>query len=199
MKQNSISTAIHHATRFVVLLAFLGFTSIASAATISEDFEDIGSFLSDGDGVTDFNVGTARFTGGVSGIARIPELYQSGNHAWMVNGGQTGTIQFGPDVTEVSFYAKAFSEADGPSELTAFDGANNIIETITLNTTDPFQKITIGGSIDRIEFVNNDSDINRMNSLDDFSVTIIPVPPALGLFGTALLAIVGFSKKIKPA
>jgi hypothetical protein len=199
MKHNLISITFNHAMRLVTLLAFFGLTSTASAVTLSEDFENIGGFLTDGAGISDFNVGAAHFTGGVSGIGRIPELYSSGKHAWMVKGGQTGVIQFGADVTEVSFHAKAFSQAEGSSVITAFDDTGNIIETITLNNTDPFQKVAISGAIDRIEFVNNDSDINRMNSLDDFSMTSVPLPPALGLFGTALLAIAGFSKKATSA
>jgi hypothetical protein len=149
----------------------------------------------DGAGETNFNVGTANFSGGVSGIARIGELYNSGSHAWMVKGGDTGIIQLGPDTTEVSFYAKAFSGADGDSIITAFDSANNELKTMTISPSDLFKKFTVTGLIDRIEYANNDSDNTRMNSLDDFSVTAIPVPGAFWLFSTALLGIVRFQNK----
>ena len=188
-----ISHNLYSIKRFIILLTLVIFTSSASATTLFEDFESIGGTLPSGE--TDFDVGTANFTGGISGVARIPELYKSGDHAWMVFGGETGTIQFGPNTTEVSFYAKAFSEADGDSVITAFDSAGAELKKMTINPSDPFTKFTVTGLIDRIEYANNDSDNTRMNSLDDFSVTAIPVPAAFWLFTTALLGIIRLPNK----
>lgn len=181
--------------QFVMLATLSAFISSAYATTLHEDFEGIGGSISAGNGVSNFNVGTANFTGGMSGVAGIFELYNSGSHAWMVKGGETGTIQLGPNTTEVSFYAKAFSGADGTSVITAFDEADNILKTLTVEASNPFTLFSILGAIDRIEFVNNDSSNMRMNSLDDFSVTSVPIPAAFWLFGTAILSLIGASKE----
>ena len=197
MEQSIFSRLNNTSKWFVILISLLGFTVPVSAATLFEDFEGIGGLLPNGNGKAIFSVGAANFSGGVSGVAGIRELYKSGTHAWMVNGGNTGTIQFGPNVTEVSFYAKAYSLADNTSVITAFDGANNLLASLILNSTDPFTKFTVTGLIDRIEFVNNDSDSSRMNALDDFSVTTVPIPAAFWLFGTALLATFRLSRLTK--
>jgi hypothetical protein len=67
--------------------------------TVFDNFELIDS--------SDFTLGTdeltARFSGGFSGVAGIAELYNSGNHAWMVNPGDTGQIEFENDVALVEF------------------------------------------------------------------------------------------------
>lgn len=192
-----ILPCLYSIKRFLTLIALGIFVSTASAVTVpDEDFENIGGLIGNGLGVTNFNVGTASFSGGVSGIARIFELYNSGNHAWMVFGGETGTIQLGPNTTGVSFYVKAFSGADEDSIITAFDGTNSVLKTMSVSRFDPsFAKFTVTGLIDRIEYTNNDSDNSRMNSLDDFSVTTVPVPAAFWLFGTAILGIIRLQKR----
>lgn len=120
-----------------LVIASLGFhANTAYTSTYSEDFESIGGFVTDGNAVTDFKVGPAQFTGGLSGGARIPELYKSGNHAWMVRGGDTGTILFDLGLLNVSFYAKAFSGADAGTTVTAFD-VNNILNSLLLNSGNP--------------------------------------------------------------
>jgi len=178
-----------------MLAALSVFSTSVFAITINENFEEIGGFLDEGNGIANFNIGNANFSGGMSGIARIGELYKSGNHAWMVKGGETGIIQFGANTTEVSFFAKAFSEADGTSVITAFDSAEQIIDSLTLTGADRFTQFTVSGLIDRIEFVNNDSDNARMNSLDDFSVTTVPIPATFWLFATAVLGAMRYTKK----
>ena len=195
MEQSIFSSLNNTSKWLVILISLLGFTVPVTATTIFDNFEGIGGFLPNGE--IAFNVGSAHFSGGVSGIAGIGELYKSGNHAWMVNGGNTGTIQFGSNVTEVSFYAKAFSVADNTTVINAFDGGGNTIGSLTLNPNDPFTKFTVTGLIDSIEFVNNDSDSSRMNALDDFSVTTVPIPAAFWLFGTALLGIFRSSRLTK--
>lgn len=181
--------------QFVMLVTLTVFISSTYATTVDEGFENIGGSIGAGNGVSDFNVGTARFSGGMSGVAGIFELYNSGSHAWMVKGGETGIIQLSPNTTDVSFYAKAFSGADGTSVITAFDEAENILKTLTLEASNPFTLFSVSGAINRIEFVNNDSSNMRMNSLDDFSVTSVPIPAAFWLFGTAIIGLIGTSKK----
>lgn len=96
-----------------MLAALSVFSTSVFAITINENFEEIGGFLDEGNGIANFNIGNANFnignanfSGGMSGIARIGELYKSGNHAWMVKGGETGIIQFGANTTEVSFFCQ---------------------------------------------------------------------------------------------
>jgi hypothetical protein len=189
-------------TRFLLRLIsviMLGLaTNCALASTYSEDFEALGGFITDGNAATDFKIGPARFTDGMSGIARIPELYHSGNHAWMVKGGGTGIIQFDPGNFNVSFYAKAFSGSDGDTKITAFDQSNNVINSLTLNSANPFTKFAVSGLLGRIEFTNNDSANSRMNALDDFKVNAVPVPAAIWLFSSALLGVTGISRARKP-
>lgn len=192
MEQSIFSSFSHFLQRLVVLISFFVFAASVSATTIIDDFEGIGGVLPNGE--TEFSIGPATFSGGISGIAGIRELYNSGNHAWMIKGGQTGIIQFGPNVIEASFYARTSSAADASSIITAFDAADNTLESLTLNPGDSFVKFSVSGLIDRIEYVNNDSDSNRMNALDDFSITVVPVPAAIWFFGTALLSTFGFSR-----
>lgn len=180
----------------ILVIAALGFhANAAYASTYSEDFEAIGGFVADGNAVTDFKVGPAQFTGGLSGVARIPELYKSGNHAWMVRGGDTGTILFDSGFLNVSFYAKAFSGADAGTTVTAFDVNNNILNSLILNSGDPFTRFMVSGQLGRIEIANNDSDNARFNSVDDFQVNNVPVPAAIWLFASAMLGLFGANRK----
>lgn len=182
-------------TRLIVIIALGFLANAAHASTYSEDFEAIGGFVADGNAVTDFKVGPAQFTGGLSGVARIPELYKSGNHAWMVRGGDTGTILFDSGFLNVSFYAKAFSGADAGTTITAFDINNNILNSLILNSSDPFTRFMVSGQLGRIEIANNDSDNGRFNAVDDFQVNNVPVPAAIWLFASALLGLFGVNRK----
>jgi hypothetical protein len=197
MERDFLISVVKSALRFFALLSLLGFSAMASATTVSTDFENIGGSVPGGLGVNNFDVGPANFTGGISGVAFIPELYHSGNHAWMVLAGNTGVIQFGANVTAVSFYAITSLEATGNSTLRAYDSSSNLIYSNTVVAGDAFKNFSIIGAIDRIEFFNGDASL--MNALDDFSVTTVPVPAAFWLFGTALFGILGFSKTKKSA
>lgn len=137
---------------------------------IFEDFELIDS--------NDFSVGTenvtAHFSGGFSARVGLSELYNSGTHAWMVNPGETGQIEFETNVAVVEFFARTRSTADGTSILTALDDQGaQVGESVTLNPGDPFQLVSFTGSIRHIEFVNNadTSCSDCMNSIDDFGFT----------------------------
>jgi len=73
----SIFSSLNNTPKWlVILISLLGFTVPASATTIFDNFEGIGDFLPNGE--IAFNVGSAHFSGGVSGIAGIGELYKSG-------------------------------------------------------------------------------------------------------------------------
>lgn len=180
----------------ILVIAALGFlASTGYASTYTEDFEAIGGFVADGNAVTDFKVGPAQFTGGLSGVARIPELYKSGNHAWMVRGGDTGTIMFDSGFLNVSFYAKVFSGADAGTTITTFDINNNILNSLILNSGDPFTRFMVSGQLGHIEIANNDSDNARFNAVDDFQVNNVPVPAAAWLFMSAMLGLFGVNRK----
>jgi len=113
---------------------------------------------------------TATFTNGFSATAGIPELYTSGIFGWMVDPGNTGEIQFETNAAIVEFFARTRSIADGPSVVTAFDSLDQVVDSVTLNVGDPFQLVSMTGSIARIEFANNATAgcVDCMNSIDDF-------------------------------
>lgn len=167
----------------------------AQANTYSTDFESIGGFVFSGGAVTEFSIGPATFTGGMSGVAGIGELYRFGTHAWMVKGGETGLISFAPGEYSVSFYANAFSGSDGITEIRAFAVEDQLLASLDLLPSDPFTLFSVIGRVDRIEFRNLDSANTRMNALDDFSVTAVPLPAAVWLFGASLAGWTGFSRR----
>lgn len=170
-------------------------TAPVHANTYSTNFEAIGGSVFSGAAVTEFSVGPATFTGGMSGVAFIGELYRSGSHAWMVKGGETGVINFAPGEYSVSFYANAFSGSDGITEIRAFAVEDQLLASLDLLPGDPFTRFSVTGLIDRIEFRNLDSANTRMNALDDFSVTSVPLPAAVWLFGASIAGWAGWSRR----
>jgi hypothetical protein len=127
----------------------------------------------------DFSVGNAagmaRFTGGFSGVAGILHLYHSGAYGWMVRPNETGTIAFTPNAAEVEFYARRHNPSSGTSVLTAYNDAGGVIATHTITQPSDWDLVKLTGSIDRIEFRNNDP--VRMNSIDDFGFTASSTTP----------------------
>jgi hypothetical protein len=180
----------------LLIILLLGFTSgSVSASTYTTDFENIGGSVFSGGAITEFSIGPAKFTDGMSGVAGIGELYHSGTHAWMVKGGETGLIRFALGEYSVSFYANAFSGSDGNTEIRAFDAGNNLLAGLDVLPSDPFTLFSVTGAIDRIEFRNLDSANTRMNALDDFSVAAVPLPAAVWLFGVSLVGWAGLSRR----
>jgi|GEM_PF-5624563 len=180
----------------IVIALLLGLVSSSvSANTYATDFETVGGSVFSGGAVTEFSIGPAAFSGGMSGVAGIGELYRSGSHAWMVKGGETGIIQFQPGQYEVSFFAKAFSGSDGNTEIRAFDAGSKLLAALDVLPSDPFSLFSVTGAIDRIEFRNLDSANTRMNGLDDFSVAAVPLPAAAWLFGASLAGWSGLSRR----
>jgi len=186
---------VSHVFKAVIAMLLGLVSSSVFANTYSTDFEDIGGFVFSGGAVTEFSVGPAQFAGGMSGVAGIGELYRTGTHAWMVKGGETGMISFAPGEYSVSFYANAFSGSDGNTEIRAFDAENNVLAGMDLLPSDPFMLFSVIGRVDRIEFRNLDSANTRMNALDDFSVTAVPLPAAVWMLGASLAGWAGFSRR----
>ena len=143
----------------------------------------------------EFSIGTsptsATFSGdGFSGVAGIGELYHSGSHAWMINPSGTGVIRFETNAAVVEFWTRIRSGADGSSVYTAFDDADQVVDTLTIDTPGAFQLVSFAGNIDRIEVVNNATTAGDrlMNSIDDFGYTAVPEPATLLLGLSSLLA-----------
>lgn len=159
-------------TAMIVCVFAIISTGIVSALPtnqfIFEDFESINS--------DDFSIGTtdvtAHFSNGFSARVGISELYNSGTHAWMVNPGDTGKIEFEPKAAVVEFFARTRSTANGSSTLTAFDEQGvQIGDSITINPEDRFELFSFEGSIRTIEYTNNANCSNCMNTIDDFGFT----------------------------
>ncbi len=159
--------------------------------------------ISTGVGET-FSIGTspetAEFSGDAfAGIANIPELYHSGMSAWMVNPNGTGMINFETNAAEVEFWARTLGTANGPTLITAFDDLAQVIDTITLTSSDPWQLVSFSGSVDRLEVVNQATGAGQMNSIDDFGFSPIPESStwALALFGVLACLLLRFRGYLK--
>jgi len=149
-----------------------------------------------------FSIGTspesATFNGdGFSGVAGIGELYRSGNHAWMINPGGTGVVEFETNAATVEFWTRIRSGADGSSVYTAFDDAGQVVDTLTIDTPGAFQLVSFNGDIDRIEIVNNATTAGDrlMNSIDDFGYTAVPEPSTLLLGLGAYVALLSKQRR----
>lgn len=154
------------------------------------DFESINTSVGES-----FDLGTSPTSAtldgdGFSGVAGIGELYFSGIRAWMINPGGTGTVDFETNASTVEFWTRLRTGANGSSVYTAYDDANQVIDSVTIDTPGPFQLLSFTGSIDRLEIVNNATGNGQMNSIDDFGYSAIPEPTSLALGLGACLALV---------
>ncbi len=157
----------------IVLTAFVLCSAVRAAPSDQEffsDFEDISKPLGVAFSIGDAP-GEAVFSGDAfAGVAGIPQLYFSGRSAWMVIAEGEGIIDFMRNASEVEFWARTQSSANGSTVITAFDDVNAVIDTVTLSAVDPFQLISFRGNIDRIEVKNNATG-TRLNAIDDFGFT----------------------------
>lgn len=170
-------------SKTVLLFVFWGSVQTVHANIYTSDFETIGGSLASSAGATEFAIGPASFTGGISGVAGVFELYHSGSQAWMVRGGGTGVIAFEPGQYEVEFFAKANSLSTGTTEIRAYGLDEDVLATAILNAGDPFTQFSVSGFLGRIELINNDTNNTRFNALDDITITAVPLPGAFWLFG----------------
>ena len=163
--------------------------STPAAAEVFDDFELINTTVG-----APFTIGTApeeaTFSGDAfSGVAGIGELYFSGSHAWMVNPDGVGNIAFEANAASVTFWTRLRSGANGASIYTAYDDANQVVDSFTISTPAAFQLLTFAGNIDRIEVVNNATGNGQMNSIDDIRFTAVPEPTAATLSTLAVFAL----------
>ncbi len=115
-----------------------------------------------------------------SGIIGVRELYFSGTHAWMVNPGGTGLIQFEPNAAAVEFWTNSSRNANGSTIIRAFDDQDQVVDSVTLMGPDPFQLVSFSGNIDRIEVSNNATGFRQMNAIDDFGFSPLVIPLQAG-------------------
>ena len=166
-----------------IIVALSGIPQLNAAPEDQEIFTDFEAFDTGVD--QPFVVGAApsaaTFSGNAfSGIAGIGELYFSGVRAWMVNPGGIGTIEFDTNASIVEFWTRLRTGANGSSEYTTFDDADEIIDSVTITTPGPFQLLSFSGNIARIEIQNNAVGGNLMNSIEDFGFTTIAAQILVG-------------------
>ena len=149
--------------RALSILLVLSTCSLARATHLdwNTNFETINSNL--------FSIGvspeTATFDGDAfSGVQFIEELYHSGSHAWMVNAGGIGRIEFETNAAEVDFYARTRSLASGDTVITAYDDSDGVIGspiTISAPSSD-FSYVSFSGDIDYIERVQHGRELHEL-------------------------------------
>ncbi len=177
-------------TKRTLAISFILFScSFAQLHAAPEDQDVFTDFETINTGIGDsFSIGTspdsATFSGdGFSGVAGIGELYFSGNHAWMVNPAGTGVIDFETNAATVEFWTRIRTGADGSSVYTAYDDADQVVDTLTISTPGAFQLVSFAGNIDRIVVENNATTAGDrlMNSIDNFGYTAVPEPCSIAL------------------
>jgi len=103
-----------------------------------------------------------------------------------------------------------WTDGAGSTTFAAYDALNNLLDILTLNIADgsisgttgedTFFGITHSGGISRI-FISNTSGGIEVDHLQygGGDVSVIPIPAAVWLFGTALIGLVGISRRRKAA
>lgn len=141
-------------------------------ATLSTSFETFAN------GTTEVILGdspnTVTFTGGEAAFRAAPSLYQTGSQAWLVDAGNTGTIDFETPIDQVSLFFKEQSDS-AASVLTALDSEGNVIETVEGISEDwqefSFNRVEGQPQIASIEIENN-AEADATVAVDDFSTTM---------------------------
>ena len=149
-------------------------------------FSDFESFNPNTAFGASFSIGSspekATFGGdGFAGAVGNFSLYNSGVRAWMIVENGTGSVDFETNAATVEFMTRLIDGANGSSVYTAYDDANQVIDSVTIDTPGAFQLVSFTGNIDRLEIVNNATGAGQMNSIDDFGFTAIPEPSSLVL------------------
>lgn len=153
------------------------------ASTFSTDFSDLAEAEVD---PADFQLGKARFTGGVSFFEGVQTLYSSPGNAWVADIGGTLRIDFDEAVSAVSFRAigldgatvSAIGQVDQPSRAIDVSGED-------IRTT---EEISFSGLITGLELVNTstgpdpEDEISSERIADEPTVEVNP----LATYGAAL-------------
>ena len=170
-------------------LAILGLAGLltsgpAFAGTTSTSFE-----FFDFDGF--FEVGTSpdvvTFVGGQAKIILEPDLYHTGHFSWMIDAGNTGTITFETQPTQVTLFLKDGAAAV-QSVLTVFDQDDVAIATFNGNTADWTTVDVVvgeGQTIKTVTVTNNSGVANDYAAIDDFTSDagdpiFDPIPEPIG-------------------
>lgn len=110
---------------FLISLCLFSYGSAALSITVETSFEF-------DDTTGSFTIGTdpdaALFTNGESRSIGVLSLYHSGSHAWTIDSGKTGQIEFSRPVEKVSFFFRD-QNSSVDSELTLFDASGNQLQT----------------------------------------------------------------------
>ena len=147
-----------------VLASTLGSSLLANEIITSFEFSDLSG---------SFTIGappkSATFANGIAASVGVLSLYHSGQNAWMITAGQTGTVSFETPADQVELWV-IDEIASSPSILTAHDTGSGFLATINVTTT--FQKITfdataLGANIGSIKLQNNGA--NGLSAIDDFT------------------------------
>lgn len=101
--------------------------------------------------------------------------------AWMVNPSGTGSIDFETNAATVEFWTRLRTGANGSSVYTAYDDANQVVDSLEISIPGAFQLVSFGGNIDRIEIINNATGGMQMNSIDNLGFSPISEPSSLTL------------------
>ena len=139
--------------------------------------------------------GVGNFSGGSSPAGF---LYNSGTEAWIAEPGDILAIAFPVSASVVEFYAAA---VDG-AQINVFGQVNEPATVdIALNGSGIF---SFSGAITGVALTNisTDPDFDICNaycaSIDDLGFTLVPVPPAVWLFGSALGLLGWLRRMAKP-
>ena len=197
----------------------LGYSN--SAFSLTTTYTDQTSFLGDVDSelfLIDFNaisnplVGNGVFVGQVdfgSPEASNPDNVLFNSSAMTDTGSTTATNSVGPIdgafLTADSVYAFSldFLSSGNPQTISIFDFGGGLLDSVLTPAGGFFGLISdtsIGSFlITNGEFSPNNRDRFFIDNFGAYSVSPVPIPAAVWLFGTGILGLIGFSKRRKAA
>ena len=173
--------AVAEGTPHVLCTTLLAFLLSATAWVPAAVADDVATSFEFTDLDGSFTVGSSphslQFSGGEARTAGIPSLYRTGQNAWMIPAGQTGTVLFESPTRGVSFWFRdANSSVD--SVITIFDEEDTAVATFGGSTS--FQQVDLqlaGPSrMSRIEIAHNGGSGHVV--IDDFTscTNVAPIP-----------------------